>query len=332
MGKIELLPDAAKPPLAAERLFVEVLDRHDEVLERVVLERLPARIGRAYTNEVIVDDAYLAAQHAEIRRDAAGGLEIVDLGTRNRLRAPHSRVAIDRIELVDEAQFHAGRTSFRVRTQAYAVAPERPERGREERRALAPFALAFAVLLVVSTGLALVRTAEPIESSRILSEVIKTVLATLTYASLWSIVNWLAARRWRFVAHATLASLAALVAIALELPVEWLAFAFSSTTLWTLANYVWAPAIAWIVFRHLRLLERMRPRIAALVASLLVGAIVGIESLDGHASAAGNVSRLSYIDTLLPPELRVAPAHPAQVLFERIERIAPVLEVERAAR
>lgn len=43
-----------------ELIHVEVLGRTGEVAHRVGLVRLPATIGRAYDNDVIIDDPYVS--------------------------------------------------------------------------------------------------------------------------------------------------------------------------------------------------------------------------------------------------------------------------------
>jgi hypothetical protein len=47
--------------------FVEILDKRGHVMQRLRVERLPATIGRAYTNDVILDDPFVSAEAAKAR-------------------------------------------------------------------------------------------------------------------------------------------------------------------------------------------------------------------------------------------------------------------------
>ena len=67
-------------------IWVEILSRHHDVVARYRCED-GARIGRAYDNDVVVDDPYVAPHHARIVRDEAGELFAEDLGSVNGLYA-----------------------------------------------------------------------------------------------------------------------------------------------------------------------------------------------------------------------------------------------------
>ena len=47
-------------------IFAEVLDRRGQVRQRVRVERFPLTIGRAYSNDLILDDRYGCPQHARV--------------------------------------------------------------------------------------------------------------------------------------------------------------------------------------------------------------------------------------------------------------------------
>ena len=55
-----------------EVIWVEVLSRHRAVVSRHRCTGRVVRIGRAYTNDVVLDDPYVAPEHAIIVRDEDG--------------------------------------------------------------------------------------------------------------------------------------------------------------------------------------------------------------------------------------------------------------------
>jgi pSer/pThr/pTyr-binding forkhead associated (FHA) protein len=64
-------------------IWVEILSRHRDVVNRVRIAGEEATIGRGYDNDVIVDDPYVAARHLRVSRDEAGQLVAKDLGSVN---------------------------------------------------------------------------------------------------------------------------------------------------------------------------------------------------------------------------------------------------------
>jgi hypothetical protein len=106
-------------------IHVEVLDRRGGVAVRVRIDTWPARIGRALSNEVAIDDPYVSPVHAELSRSEQGELRVRDLDSENGLfagvspsapRAPSFPIAPGDIVRV-------GRTLLRVRTDDQVLAP-----------------------------------------------------------------------------------------------------------------------------------------------------------------------------------------------------------------
>ena len=45
--------------------YIEILDSKGNVVERTRIDSFPIHIGRAYSNEVVIDDAYVCPAHAQ---------------------------------------------------------------------------------------------------------------------------------------------------------------------------------------------------------------------------------------------------------------------------
>jgi len=82
-------------------IWVEILSRHQEVAARFRIAGTEARIGRGYTNDVIVDDPYVAPEHLRLFRDEAGGLVVEDLGTANGVFLDGSHIYEDVLSDID---------------------------------------------------------------------------------------------------------------------------------------------------------------------------------------------------------------------------------------
>jgi pSer/pThr/pTyr-binding forkhead associated (FHA) protein len=129
-------------------IHIEVLNRHGEVAFRHATRTLPVRIGRAYDNDLILEDPYVGPYHAVVERTPAGELELVDAGSRNGLFRASSQLRLVREQVDPAARYRAGKTEFRIRSSAHPVVEERIDRPAGALRE--PLAAALAVLAVVA--------------------------------------------------------------------------------------------------------------------------------------------------------------------------------------
>jgi len=106
-------------------MWIEVLSHHGDVTARVPVEGDEARIGRAFDNDVVVDDPHVAPHHVRIRRGEDGELVAEDLGTLNGLLPEHGARRVPTLALAKAPGFRIGRTTLRVRDARHPVAPER---------------------------------------------------------------------------------------------------------------------------------------------------------------------------------------------------------------
>jgi pSer/pThr/pTyr-binding forkhead associated (FHA) protein len=94
--------------------FVEELSRTNQVLARHRHEQLPIRIGRAYDNDVILNDPHIAPHHAliEARPESEGmpqsGVQVRDLGSKNGI--VHQNQPCQQLTLHGDHIFRLGHT------------------------------------------------------------------------------------------------------------------------------------------------------------------------------------------------------------------------------
>ena len=106
-------------------MWIEVLSRHGEVAARERIEAPEARVGRAFDNDVVVDDPHVAPHHLRIYRGEDGELVAEDLGTLNGLYPEHGAKRVTRLPLAREPGIRIGRTTLRVHDAAHPVAQEK---------------------------------------------------------------------------------------------------------------------------------------------------------------------------------------------------------------
>lgn len=112
-------------PAAPAAAVVELLGRDGRAVLVQRVTRWPVRIGRSPACDIVLDDAHLAAEHAELQLAPAGGVRLKLLDSRN-----GGAVAGKRLPAGAEAvlpaggAFQLGGCSLRLRTSADALAPE----------------------------------------------------------------------------------------------------------------------------------------------------------------------------------------------------------------
>ena len=201
----------------AQQVVVEVLDGRGRVQARDRLTRLPATIGRGYSNDVIVDDPYVDAEHLRLVPAEDGTLAIEDAGSVNGTFEPKSRTRITRIAMRPGLELRIGATHLRFQDPEQPSSPALPMRNDlsfsrlSDPRVAVPVALLVVVVFSISAWLGNYERAEPVKH---VSIGVFVLLIVALWAALWSLGSRVILHRFNFVAHLTLASL---VLCALEL-------------------------------------------------------------------------------------------------------------------
>lgn len=131
--------------------FIEHLHRDGTVLARIPVPSSAestrfVRIGRALDNDLILDDPYCAAHHAQLEVSPNGAARLLDLGSSNGIfTTRNKRVAVD--EIKNDAPYRLGQTLIRIRSDSWPLPPELPL----SRRAIWPLAL-LGFFLVLAYG------------------------------------------------------------------------------------------------------------------------------------------------------------------------------------
>lgn len=88
------------------------IQRPHRPLSRVVLDRHDFVIGRDPACDLVVPDGSASRQHARIRREESGFLELIDLGSKNGTWVDDVRIGT--MQLIKGDQFRIGETHFIV--------------------------------------------------------------------------------------------------------------------------------------------------------------------------------------------------------------------------
>jgi len=310
-----------------EVIWIELLSRHREhvVRQRVGADMLT--LGRAWDNDIVLDDAHVAAHHLRIARDADGRWIAEDLGSINGLHVEGERRAQTRIVLAPGTIVRMGHTQLRLHRGSDTVAPELPLR---HARSPWPAALACCALVLALAVLELWlgETGEP-KLVRYLTGVLALAAVALLWTSAWAAISRLFAGHARFGTHLLIAS-AGLLAYSLYDPLgEFGAFALSWTALARCAYVSAWIALGATCFAHLCALSRKRLPLKAIAVAALVALGIGTQSLKLSEWRA-NYGQPAMLQRLAPPWLRIARAEEPGVFFAGSRDLQAGIDTARA--
>lgn len=198
------------------------------------LETLPVTLGRALSNDIIVDDPYTDAHHARIRLDESGEIAIEDTGSVNGLRSNGSR-ANGKIIVRPGVEVRMGRTILRFRDVNEVVPPalvESPPASLYSPRLETTFGRSVVIGLMLA-AVALVTwlgNTERSSGSSVLAAVLAAAGVSFLWAAAWGVAARGADRRFHLLGHMTMISLAILVMLGYSVLNEWLMFFFPDST------------------------------------------------------------------------------------------------------
>jgi pSer/pThr/pTyr-binding forkhead associated (FHA) protein len=299
-------------------MWVEVLSRHGDVATRERVERDEARIGRAFDNDVVIDDPHVAPHHLRIYRGDDGELVAEDLGTLNGLYPEHGARRVKRVSLAREPVIRIGRTSLRVHDGAHRVAPERP---------LTPPLLHARWVLVLGLGLFaaillvnwLNLTTEPSANVILLPLIVlATVLAV--WSGFWAMLSRIFLGQSLFLLHLRIALTACVALLIWNELAQTASFALAWREMAEYAGLgAWA-LLAATCYAHLHAIgpRHMRAAMALVTALIVAGATV--QYFDKWESRREIGQRASLGD-LRPPAFRAVPLASTDDFLQRAETV-----------
>ena len=297
-------------------MWIEVLSRHGDVASRDRIERDEARIGRAFDNDVVVDDPHVAPHHLRIYRGEDGELVAEDVGTLNGLYPEHGAKRVTRLPLAKEPGIRIGRTILRVHD---ALHPVEAERLLTPPRAHARWAagLGAAVLLLLLLVQWLSNTGQP-SANLVLLPILGVATAIAVWASLWATQSRIFFGQARFALHLRIALTAVLVLVIWDQLAETLSFAFASRLfaeyggvgLWLVLGAACHAHLRAVGTRHMNFAMGL---VVALVAS---GALL---QYVGKSESQRLIGQRATLGDLRPPVFRAVPLASADDFFAKTE-------------
>jgi hypothetical protein len=310
----------------AEVIWVEVQARPSESPVRHRLTQPEIRIGRAYDNDIVLDDPHVAPAHLRLFRDETGALRVEDLGSRNGLYLDRSKTRITGTTLDGTETLRIGRTRLAIRTVDHPVPPELPI--IRERRVW-PLAILF-VLLILGLEMTSAWSNDPgiPNAGRYLNGLLPYLVATSIWTGVWSMISRVFSGTARIERHAVIAFGALFIFSVIDEFGDIGAFAFSAPALASLDYWAGWSLVAIAIYLHLRIVGPGRAALK-LSGAVAVAAVAFIYRLI-MLSDSQAVIPPSFVHRLLPPSFRATPLKTEDAFLAETRSIKETLDKARS--
>ncbi len=287
-------------------IFVEQLTPDGEVLHRTKVSHLPIRIGRAYDNDIILDDPHTAAYHAQVEFNQLDELIISDLGSANGITHANTRETFFVID--GDKMYRLGHTRLRIRTADYKVAAEVSDLTNHRWEGLLPALTGLVLLLataLLSTWLADLNQGT---LSKYLLELVSVFGFAIGWSGIWALFSKLFTGHARFGRHLFIAS-AGLAFLELWEHISGLvAYAFSWEVLLTFSLHYLIVICAVILYFHFLTAGNKRPgRLKVYLATLAI--LSSVITMTKEYQTSNHLSDELYMSRIYPPAVRLSRDH-----------------------
>lgn len=271
------------------------------------------RIGRAYDNDLIIDEIHVSPHHAELRCDDEGVWWLHDLDSSNGFidRRHQRKPSPLRIESGDEVWL--GKAHLRFYDPQHPVEAAVSLGATETLlHTLTSPLLALAIVLcaiALLTGIEWQQTFKPFRWKEFLPEAIGLPLSAVVWASLWAGIGRVLKHDSRFVAQIII-SFAYLIAMQLWLIVTAIV-AFNSSSFVVLKVLFYGGGgvlFAVLLSFNMRLATSIGTRQRAYYAGGMAWTLVALVVVFSEYGVRERFGNPKYVNLMFPPSLRVTPS------------------------
>ena len=293
-------------------MWIEVLARDGDVRARQRVDSEEARIGRAFDNDVVVDDPHVAPHHVRIFRGDDGRLVAEDLGTLNGLYAEHGAKRVPRLTLDGQPGFRIGRTTLRVHDGAHAVAPEKaltPPRAHAKWDVVLTLALVLLILFLNWLNM----TTEA-SANIVLLPMLSLATALAMWTGLWAVLSRVFFGQAQFALQLRIAVTACIAIVLWDLLTETLSFSFAWRTIADHAALgAWA-ILGATIYAHLAAIGPRHMKLVVSVVMALVASGAAMQAVT-KSEMRETIGQRASLGDLRPPIFRMVPLATADEFF-----------------
>ena len=305
--------------------FVEILNHSGDVQARHKFSELPIRVGRNYSNDIILDDPHTAAEHAVIELNADGKLMLRDLGSQNGLKLKgkfHSEAELD-----GDTTVQLGRTLVRVRDSHYPVCAEVNDASHKHWQTWLMFSCAIVMICALSLSNSWLGDIANNKVSDYIMNMTKWLMSAAAWAGIWALANRVFIGTANFGRHLLTFSCGIVALDMLDHLYAFLGFAFSWEWFSAYQSHFQIVIVAITIYFHLRLINNKRAMLQMVCASLAVLSS-GLIFMGNYQSTNQYADTL-YMSKVLPPAMRLSRNHSLTEFDQSIQQLKADIEAER---
>jgi uncharacterized membrane protein len=288
-----------------ERLaWFEVINQHGDVTARHPIYTWPVRVGRAYSNDIVLDDPFVAQHHLEIDSLATGDYQINDLGSINgltlrkkRSKQPQATMSIDEVGGI-------GQTHFRIRPLGYAVAAEKKLPHHAWIWSWFGLTLGLLVLIAERTLVQWLNYDRQDAYNSLFLNIPDQTPWLIAWVGTWALLGRIYTGSTNWVQHATIATLGGGLYFLLDDLSGYVGFSLNSSIIeGVLLKYVSPMVLALLLYLHTRLVSRMSRRRLGATVVILMACSVGVSSLKENWLSETDLASMPYTRTIGPSQI-----------------------------
>lgn len=306
--------------------YIEVLGRSGRVSARYSVRKRGLTFGRAYNNDVVLEDPYICPHHLEIVWDEENGLAARDLGTVNGLLLEDEKIKVDSLRLVSGVKFRIGRTNLRFFSHDYEVPKTitdsyamSPLRSLESRLLQIILFMAMASCILVDFWMDSYKKFDTLNLTYGMMGILFIIVA---WSFLWAFTSRMLTHRWSFFVHCAIASAGIAAVFLFNVVLSYASFAFALDRFEGLVSVVGIGLLmAGIIYMHLRFVSSALPFYLASVSSGVAIAFVGMTLLLSHLESKDFNYSPRYNVTLKAPVFKIAKSRSLGDFFESAQTL-----------
>ena len=288
-------------------IVIEILDRFGKIRERHKLTSFPVKIGRAYNNDIIIDDNYVSPEHIEILLDGDGHILIADLKSDNGLFSLHPIQKYDVLTAEENQRIRIGHTDIRIRSEGYTVKETYIDHGKPSlMHFLLTTGFMVPVVWLITAGITLeyyfLRAVRETTTNSLLSEIVPIFIFIIVWALGWSVTSKLTTHKFYFSYHAILISLIICAFYIIEPGFEYIEFVFPvydlSLNLSIISDLV---LVSLLFYGHLRQSTNFSRKKTRLVSVIATALLIGVINLTTYLNQPEYQNSPDYSEFLKSP-------------------------------
>lgn len=307
-------------------IFVEQLTPDGEVAHRTKVTQVPIRIGRAYDNDIILDDPHTAAHHAQIELNQLDELIISDLGSYNGITLANTQ---EQFFVVDgDHVYRLGHTRLRIRTADYQVAAEVTDSTNHRWEGLLPALTGLSLLIITSLLSIWLADLNQGTFSKYLLELVSILGFALGWSGIWALFSKLLSGHARFGRHLFIVGAGLAFLELWEHFSSMLAYAFSWEFLAIFSPHPVIVICTIVLYFHMLTAGNKRPGRLKLYLAVLALLGSGIIMTTTYQDS-NHLSDELYMSQIYPPALRISRDHQLEEFMADMQSLKAQVDEER---